>query len=354
MREEFHMKAGLITGVRKFELCEVPEPQLIPGSAIVDITLCGICGSDVTAYKYGEEMGIVYPKALCGHEWTGVVRHTAPDVTAVSEGDRVILGSTPPCGMRCAACRQGRYHACETVAIAMLGGDGFSPNSGGFAPRQTVDATRLVRIPDKISDAQAAMAEPATVAAHGVRKSSPLPGDRVAVLGAGPIGLFALQLLKASGAGQVIVIEPVQHRREKALQLGADFAWAPSKEASESIADITNGLGLDRVYDCAGAAASLESAVKLVRRQGTVMMIGFSSSQIPADVGMWLLKEIEIRTSYAFDKADTQAVLDLMARGSLDAPAMHSGTVSLEETEAVFAELAGDSEKVKVLVDPRR
>ena len=347
------MKAGLITGIRQFELCEVPEPRLRPGAAIVDISVCGICGSDVTAYKFGAEMGIVYPKALCGHEWAGVVSEVAKDVHDVSEGDRVLLGSTPPCGMQCAACRQGRYHACETVANAMLGGDGFSPNSGGFAPRQTVDARRLVPIPDKISDSQAAMAEPATVATHGIRKSSVRPGDRVAIFGAGPIGLFALQVLKASGVGQAVVIEPVAHRRQRALALGADFALAPGKEAAEIIADLTHGLGLDRLYDCAGAQASLEEAAKLVRRQGTVMMIGFPSSRIPVDVGMWLLKEIDVRTSYAFDKADTQAVLDLMARGAIDAPAMHSGTVSLENAAATFAELASANEKVKILVDPR-
>jgi (R,R)-butanediol dehydrogenase/meso-butanediol dehydrogenase/diacetyl reductase len=347
------MKTGLLTGTRKFMLCDVPEPQLVAGGAIVDITLCGICGSDVSAYKSGDKMGIAYPPALCGHEWMGIVRSVADNVSIVSEGDRVLLGSPPPCGTNCPACRQGRFHACELAVLSMLGGDGFSPHSGGFAPRQAVDARRLVRLPDNISDVQAAMAEPATVVAHGIRKSSLLLGDRVAILGAGPIGLFAAQIAKANGAGQVIVIEPDEHRRQMALTLGADFAWAPGEEAAQNVADLTGNLGLDRVYDCAGVPATLEAATTLVRRCGMVMIIGFATSLSPADTGAWLMKEISVHTSLSFNRADTLAVLDLMANGGLKVGPMHSSTIGLSEAADAFEELAAGSGKLKILVDPR-
>ncbi len=347
------MKTGLVTGTRKFMLCDVPEPQLVAGGAVVDITLCGICGSDVSAYKYSDKMGLAYPPALCGHEWMGIVRSVADSVSTVSEGDRVLFGSPPPCGTNCAACRQGRFDACETAVISMLGGDGFSPHSGGFAPRQAVDARRLVRLPGNISDVQASMAEPAAVVAHGIRNSSLLAGDRVAILGAGPIGLLAMQIAKANGAGQVIVIEPEEHRRQMALTLGADFAWAPGEEATRNVADLTGNLGLDRVYDCAGVPATLQAATTLVRRCGMVMIIGFATSLSPADTGAWLLKEISVHTSLSFKRADTLAVLDLMANGSLKVDPIHSSTIGLSEAADAFEELAAGSGKLKILVDPR-
>ena len=346
------MKAGLLTGTRKFMICDVPDPQLIAGGAIVDIKLCGICGSDVSAYKYGDKMGTAYPPALCGHEWMGVVRSVADNVSNVSEGDRVLLGSPPPCGTNCTACSQGRFHACETAVISMLGGDGFSPHSGGFAPQQTVDARRLVRVPDNISDVQAAMAEPATVVAHGIRKSSMLVGDRVAIMGAGPIGLFAVQIAKANGAGQVIVIEPDEHRRQMALTLGADFAWSPGEEATQNVADLTGNLGLDRVYDCAGVPATLQASTALVRRCGMVMIIGFATSLSPADTGAWLMKEISVHTSLSFKRADTLAVLDLMAKGIIKVDTMHNSTIGLSEAADAFEEFATGSDKLKILVDP--
>jgi (R,R)-butanediol dehydrogenase/meso-butanediol dehydrogenase/diacetyl reductase len=347
------MRTGIVTGTRKFELREVPNPELVAGSAVVDITLCGICGSDISAYRHGDEMGTPYPPALCGHEWTGIVRQIADGNFAIGVGDRVILGSRPPCGMHCTPCLQGHYDACETVMMAFLGSDGFSPHSGGFATSQTVDVRRLSRIPDNITDVQATMAEPATVAAHGIRTSGLRSGERVAVMGAGPIGLFAMQLAKASGASQVFMIEPDAGRREFAAKLGADVVCKPGKEASDAVADLTGGLGLDHVYDCAGAPSTLQDSVALLRRRGTATVIGFATSNATVDPGMWLLKDISVRNSFAFDRTDTRAVLSLISEGKLDVSQMHSATVGLEDAAAAFADLAGGSSMVKVLVDPR-
>lgn len=342
------MLTGLITGVGRFELRDVAEPRVVPGGVVVDIALCGICGSDVIAYRDGQ----VYPPTLCGHEWVGTVSAVASDVTGLAEGDRVVCSAPPPCGTRCPACRQGRYRSCANVAGALLGRDGFSPESGGFARRQTVDARRLVRVPDELSMIQAAMVEPATVATHAVRRCGVRAGDRVGVIGAGPIGLFALQGLRAAGTGSIAVIDPDPARRELALELGADVTWEPGSDAKHGVAELTGELGLDISFDCAGVPATIQDAARLARQGGTVMLVGVAAGHATINPATWILKELSVRTSLGFDKSDTAAVIDLLATRRIRVEPLHSDTVGLDHAGAALDGLATGSGAVKVLVDP--
>ncbi|WP_189622528.1 zinc-dependent alcohol dehydrogenase [Novosphingobium colocasiae] len=347
------MKTGLILGTGKFELREVDNPVVRKGGAVVAISLCGICGSDIGAYKHGDDSPFAYPPAVCGHEWCGVIEDLDPEIDYLAVGDRVIFSAPPPCGTNCTACRQGKYSACSSIVAAFFGQDGFSPNSGGFAPRQCVDARRLIRMPDEISDIEGAMAEPASVASHCVRRSGLLTGDRVAVIGAGPIGLFTLQAAAASGAQDILVIEPSATRRELARQLGATHVCAPGREATECIGDITRGLGVDQVFECAGVAATLQDATTYVRQRGTVNLLGLSGVKAAIDTDSWLVKEIAIQTSLGFDKADMEAALVNMTNGSINTKSMLTDTIPLENLESTIKEISNGRDSVKILVDPR-
>ncbi|MPY92549.1 MAG: zinc-binding dehydrogenase [Acidimicrobiia bacterium] len=344
------MRTGLITGKGRFELLEVADPVVTPGAALVEIDLCGICGSDVHAYQSGGP----YPPAVCGHEWTGVVSAVASDVTHVAEGDRVVGGAAPPCG-RCGSCERGDASRCSRALRGLMGSDGFSPASGGFAATQAVHARRLARVPAQLSTEQAAMTEPTMVAAHAVRRSRIRLGDVVTVIGAGPIGLLALQCARAAGAGRAFVVEPDPARGALARELGADQVFAPGHEAQEALDDLTRGTGPDVVFDCAGVAATVNAAARLVRRGGNVCLVGVAIDKAEINAAMWVLKEITIDTSAAYGYEDLEITLGLIADGRVQVAPLHHATVSLDELGATFDELAsGPSEKVKVLVDPRR
>ena len=202
------VKAGLVTGLRRFELVEVPEPVARPGVAVAAIALCGICGTDVHGFASADP----YNPAICGHEWVGTVIATGDGVTNVAEGDRVVPGSAPACGA-CPECRSGRPDYCARAFLGVIGRDALAPPHGAFAPRLALDARRLVPVPSSLTDVQAAVVEPTTVALHAVRRTPPRPGGTVVVQGCGPIGLLTLQCARAEGAEHLIAVEPDAGRR---------------------------------------------------------------------------------------------------------------------------------------------
>ena len=213
------MFAALITGRNRVEMVEFPEPVPADKGVVVDIALCGICGTDIHAYQSGQP----YNPAICGHEWAGTVSAVGRDVKNLSEGDRVVVAIAPSCG-KCPACRAGQADRCLVSFMSALGRDPLAPPHGGFASRIAVAAERVVHTNPALSDEQAAQVEPTTVAFHAVRKSGLRLGDVAVVQGAGPIGLGTMQWVRAAGAGVVVVIEPNAQRRSLALELGAHHA----------------------------------------------------------------------------------------------------------------------------------
>jgi (R,R)-butanediol dehydrogenase / meso-butanediol dehydrogenase / diacetyl reductase len=338
------MRAGLVTGQRRFELVEMPEPEAKPGTAVVEVGLCGICGTDVHGFLSDQP----YNPAICGHEFSGVVAAIGAGVANLSEGDRVLAGIAPACG-RCAPCRAGQSAWCETAFLGMVGRDALAPPHGAFAPRIAIGAGRLVPVAAGLTDEQAAVVEPATVALHAVRRSPPHLGDVVAVQGCGPIGLLALQCAKAAGAGRVVAIEPDPARRELAITLGADVAVAP-----EAALDAL-GAGADLVLECAGVPATVQRAVELVRRGGTVNLVGLASGTAAIAPGVWLVKEVTVVASLGYLHHEFAECMDLIADGRVQVTPLHDRTVGLSELPAAIERLADHpSSAVKVLVDPRR
>jgi threonine dehydrogenase-like Zn-dependent dehydrogenase len=261
--------AGLITRERRLEVVEVPEPEPGDGQALVQVDRCGICGSDVSAYRSGKP----YPPILHGHEWTGTV--LGGRGIPVAEGARVVLGAAPPCG-RCPSCRAGRPQHCELV-LHMLPP---VPPHGGYAPRINVDAARLHPIPDHITSDAAALIEPATVALHGVRRTDLQAGDRVVVTGAGAIGLLTAQLAVLAGA-EVMVVEPDPERR--AMAAGYASATFASTEELDAPVDVA--------FECAGANAAVDAAVRALRNGGQVTLIGVAAGALTIESDQWLIRE---------------------------------------------------------------
>jgi len=341
------MQATLITGRETLETRDFPEPEARPGAAVVAIERCGICGTDVAAWRSGDP----YPPFLCGHEWVGRVAATGRGVTGVREGDRAVMGVPVACGA-CAECRSGHGHRCAAIMALAYGIHPLTPPHGAYAPRIAVPADHLVPVPEDLPVDAAAQVEPATVALHAVRRRPPRLGDRVLVLGAGPIGLYAAQLARIAGAGEVFVLELRPERRALATALGASLALAPGPETMEAIrARTPGGLGVDLVYECSGSQAAMDAGFELVRPGGAFMLIGVSHAGIRLDPLACITKEILLDNSTAHHHHEFRITMDLMRDGRLRTEGIHSKTVGIGGLPGAFAALAAGTEG-KVLVAP--
>jgi (R,R)-butanediol dehydrogenase/meso-butanediol dehydrogenase/diacetyl reductase len=343
------VQAALITGAGQVELRDFAVLPPPPGTVTVDISLCGICGTEIASFRDGH----LHSPAVCGHEWTGTVTAVGAGVVDRREGDRVVAGVAPCCG-RCAECRAGLGDHCRVVLDVVRGRDPLAPPHGGFARSITVDAARVLPAHPGLSDEEAAQVEPASVAFHGVRRCGVAPGDTVVVQGAGPIGLLVAQFARAAGAGRVVVVEPSPDRRRLALALSADLAVAPGEEAAELVREQTRGLGADVVLECAGLPPLLQTAVDLTRRGGTVGLLSYIAQPVTIDAARWMAKEVRVVGAVAFTHEDVLRSMAFLADGRVRVGPLHTRTVGLEDLPHTLGALsAGRSDDVKVLVDPR-
>src|ERR1700677_2829845 len=325
--------AALITAQQTVTFRTFTQVPPLPGFVTINITLCGICGTDIHSFRSGH----LHSPAVCGHEWVG----------------RVVLAVPPACG-RCPECHRGLGDYCRTASLVARGRDSLAPPHGGFARTITVQATRVLPAPPDLTDEVAAQVEPATVAFHGVRRSGITAGDMVVVQGAGPIGLLALQFARAAGAGEVPVVEPSPTRRRLATELGATSALTPD-EAGEYVLDHTQGIGADVVIECAGVPRLLQTAIDLARSGGVVQLLSFLAEPATINAARWLAKEVTVVASNAYTHDDFRRSMAFLADGRVRAQPLHSRTVRLDELEATLSGLsAGPADDVKVLVDPRR
>jgi len=310
------MQVGLVTGKERLDLLEMPDPVPEPGKAVVQIALCGICGTDLHAYQSGQP----YAPAICGHEWCGHVSALGSGVRGLKEGDRVAIGVATACG-QCATCRRGDPGHCEAVFAGMVGLGPMAPPHGGFAPAIAIDAARLYGVNLAIRDEDAAMLEPVTVAVHAVRRSGIRLGDSVVVLGAGPIGLLVLQCARAAGAGVIVLVEPHAHRRELAATMGADFVLdpGPNDNLGAAIDALIGQEGADVVFECAGLARTIEQASAYVRRGGTLCLVGVPTTAAEIQTAQWLVKELRLVTALGYLREEFEVAKGLVADGRIRA-----------------------------------
>ncbi len=338
------MRAAVYKGKQHLEVEEVPTPTPGPGQVLVRVKCCGVCGSDVHRFQHG----MFWPDLIPGHEFCGVIAELGADVEGWTLGDRVIGGGgSPPPGAASGGHRAPRYTSRSNRSPTM------SP--GAYAEYIAMDAWRPLPVPDGISDELAALTEPGAVALHMVRLSRLRLGDTAVILGAGPIGLFALQLVRAAGAGRVFVTEPAPARRRAAEELGADRVLDPTEldVVSELVAE-TGGIGPDVVFDCGGAQRTLHDALEMVRREGQVMVVALAWDEgyiLPVE---WVGREVELKTSYGSTPREWGICLDLMQRGLVRGEPLITpeSMVPLDGIQRAFEGLMSPDQQVQVLIVP--
>ena len=326
------MKAAVLHGVNDLRLEEVPDPRPRANEVLVRIKLAGICGTDVHMWA-GTDFEGTFP-FVPGHEWIGEVIEAGPEVKTLKVGDRVTGECFIPCHS-CPICRNGGASAfCPNHTYY-----GFQPHApGGLAEYHTSPEERLPKVPDSLRDDEAVLVEPISVAYHAIwgRGGGVAPHDRVGIIGAGPIGLFAMQVAQAAGA-QVIVVEPTEYRQKLANDMGADTLVDPSKEdATQRIMELTDGLGLSLVVECSGSRDGIANTVETVAVDGRVVLTGQSMGQkIPAELGKLIWKHATMVGSC--DSPDfTSKTLAYMSRRLNDPTTIITHRLKLDQVQKAF------------------
>lgn len=296
--------------------------------------MTGICGSDLHEFVVGPLL-MPMPVVL-GHEFCGEVVEVGADVRGFSQGDRAVGLIYPSCG-RCEYCRHGDFTSCDMLELAV------AEHNGSFAEYISVPARQLFLIPPATPIDEAALIEPSSVACHSIRRSRLEIGERVVVIGAGPIGLLIMALARAAGAGRIAIVEPAEHRRELARAMGADVALDPADEIEGPIMEMTDARGADVVFGTSGSAPGFDAAQRLVRKQGRLVMVAlYEGKQLRLEANIAVLKELDIIASFWANDVDFRRAVELVSSRKLDVRPLISAHYELEDIQRAFEVLAAD------------
>ncbi len=277
-----------LTGLRRFTLAERELPDPAPGEVQVQVAAIGICGSDMHSFVEGSvgDQICKYPMVL-GHEPSGVVLKTGAGVMHWSPGDHAALEPAIYC-YHCEFCMSGRHNVCANMRFMSS-----TETPGFFRERVNLPAVNLLNL-GRIGLREGTLIEPLAIALHSLQFAPPRVGDHVAVIGAGPIGLLTIALLKLNGASRIWAVEPVAHRRDMAIAMGADAAIDPGavNPVQEILRD-TSRRGVDAVYDCAAKPNSLAWSIDMVRSAGALILTGIHS-EVETPLNLHTLRRKEV------------------------------------------------------------
>lgn len=343
------LKALVLVEYGRFEIRDLPTPKLGPHDVLVAVKACGICGSDV--HGMDGSTGRRQPPIVMGHEAAGTVADRGSAVSDLEIGEAVAFDSMISCGW-CSFCAAGRPNLCDRRRVLGVACDEFRCE-GAFAEYVAVPRRIVHRLPEGLSFEHAALAEPVSVALHAVGRLSLRLGDCVVVVGAGMIGQLVVQLLKRSGCAPVLAIEPDERRRRLACELGADDCYAPGDEKlSMRLSKATFGRGADAAADCVGVPETVATAIRLVRKGGTVALVGNLTSSAVLPLQSVVTREISLLGCCA-SAVEYPVALRLLADRVLCVEPLISAVVPLEDAPQWFARLRDGSENLmKVVVRP--
>jgi len=298
------MKAVFLLEAGKTEVREVPVPQPGPDEVLVEVHSVGVCGSDVHYFKHGR-LGkyVVEEPLILGHECAGRVAKVGGDVTSLQAGDRVALEPGIPC-RRCQHCRRGRYNLCQDVRFMAT-----PPVHGAFCEYVLSPADFTYKLPDDVSTEEGAMVEPLAVGCHGIRRARLEPGERVAVLGAGPIGLLAIAAASAAGAGEILAVDLVKAKLDLARKMGATHTVNVTEEGPEEFLSPDRfGSWADVTLDCVGVHPSYPQNIEVTAAGGRVVWIGMGCDAAEVPVMQVLNKELTIYGIFRYANVFEEAI----------------------------------------------
>ena len=335
------MKGIYYATARKIEVKnDLPKPVIESDEVLIKVKYCGICGSDVGSYS---ALGMCLPQIILGHEFSGDIAEVGENVKKLKIGDRVTANPNIPC-LDCDFCAKGLEVMCILNTI------GVSRN-GALAEYINVRADRVHLLPESITYEEGAIIEPISNAVQAVKLSGFIIGKTAAVLGAGTIGLMTLQVLKAAGASAVYVIEPVESRQKLALDLGAEQVFEPKRWSK--IIKLTEKQGPDFIFDCVGLPETIMTSMQLVKRGGTVMIIGMHTQPFEMKGFLQLMsKNITMKGMFLADQDSFLTSIDLLERKKVNVKPVITKHIKIDDVPEMFETLVTPPhDEIKVLVE---
>jgi L-iditol 2-dehydrogenase len=329
------MKALLLSKYKQLDIVDMPAPQPAEDELLIRIQACGICGSDV--HGYDGSTGRRLPPIIMGHEAAGVVESVGSAVSNFHAGDRVTFDSTVYCG-KCFFCQRGQINLCDNREVVGVSTPTFR-RMGAFAEYVTVPARIAYPLPDNMPFSHAALIEAVSVAVHAVSLTPIALDDTVVVIGAGMIGLLALQAARQAGAGRVFVADLDDTRLELARSLGATRTFnSRNADVIPQILELTAGRGADSALECVGTTVPVKLALDSVRKGGSVTLVGNVAPTIEFGLQSVVTRQIRVQGSCA-SSGEYPACISLMSRGAIQVAPLLSAVAPLEDGASWFHRL---------------
>jgi len=343
------MRALLLSEYKKLSVVDMPTPEIGDDDVLVRVRACGICGSDI--HGYDGSTGRRIPPLVMGHEAAGVIERVGGGVQGFASGERVSFDSTVSCG-RCHFCRRGQINLCDNRTVLGVSCGDYRRH-GAFAEYVAVPSRILYKLPDSLPFERAALIESVSIAVHAVSRHVPEPHDTVVVVGSGMIGLLVIQVLKDKGAKNIVAVDIDPRKLALAQRMGATRTLNPKEiDVQAAVRDHTGGRGADVSIEVVGHGDTVLSAIRSLRKGGTVVLVGNLSPTVELPLQEVVSREISVLGSCA-SSGEIPECIDLLARGVVDVDPIISLKASLDEGPELFARLyGGDTTLMKVIIQP--
>ena len=339
------MRAAVYKGHQTIEVEEYPIPTVGPHDVLLEVSHCGVCGSDIHFVLEGWSA----PNRVHGHEYSGTVVRVGDAVTAWSVGDAVVGGPSARCG-ECEFCRAGRPNLCTGRSAVGSGGEW----QGAFADYMRVPEAELLRLPPDLTLREAALTEPLAVALHGLTRADVQPGERVLITGGGPIGALSVAALIHRGITDVVVSEPSPVRRELCARLGATVV-EPESLVAPPMPDAITDEPFQVALECSGHAVAMEQCLGQLARMGRLVLVGAGIKPPRFDPNRILLNELNITGAFCYDDGGFDDALEMLAAPGFPTDVLiEPDDVGLHELRDAIGRLGAGEVPAKVVVAPSR
>ena len=337
------MRAAVLTAPKRFELRDVPLPEIGPVDVLVKVARTGICGTDIHIFNghYAADRLPLVP----GHEFCGTVAERGANVRHLDIGTRVVVDINIGCGA-CFWCRRNEVLNCAEVTQVGIGRD------GAFADYVAVPARLAIPVKADIADDVLVLTEPVACVVRAARKAGVTFGQSVVIFGAGPIGNLHVQMMRLVGAAPIIVADLSAERCRMALEAGADAAVSDPAELKETVRRMTDGRGADLVIESVGSKKLYEQAFDLIRRGGHVAFFGITppGETLPVDILRTVLEEGSLKGSVAGMGEDMHDALTLLSHGRFRTGDFTKASYPLERIQQAFETLADRPQDLKTQI----
>ena len=339
------MKCIKINNIKEMLLDNIEIPTSKEGNVIIKVNSCGICGSDIHYWTVGAPKGLVM-----GHEFAGEIVDPGAR-TDLKIGDRVTGLPISPCD-DCEACQTGNFQYCKKTWDRAVGLSLDTP--GGYAEYTSCRADMIRKIPDNVTDDEAAMTEPSAVALHAINLANIKVGNKVLIIGAGIIGLMAAEFARLNGASYIAILETNEQRGKKAVNYGKvdEFYDAKDESTIPNLQTKTNG-GFDIVIECCGSTPAVKEAIMCTKPGGTVVLVGVSLSEVTIPTVVAVMSEIKLQGAIAYTKKEFETCLDLISKKTINVSKYIDAKVPLEKAQESFERLtSGTDDAIKIILKP--